>query len=133
MPTGRFTRAAGAALAFLLAGTLAQSTAAVAAAPAAPALAAPSPGVSTPAAKKIDRKVSDALAKSPQATFLVQLGGKATVPTAVAGQPRAQRTKAVFDAKRQFADKSQAGVYRSINVANDMATVFVVEDGVPKF
>ena len=30
-------------------------------------------------------------------------------------------------------DKSQAGVYRSINVANDMATVFVVEDGVPQF
>jgi hypothetical protein len=30
-------------------------------------------------------------------------------------------------------DKSQAGVYRSINVANDMATVIVVEDGVPKF
>jgi hypothetical protein len=28
---------------------------------------------------------------------------------------------------------SQAGVYRSINVANDMATVFVVEDGVPQF
>ena len=30
-------------------------------------------------------------------------------------------------------DKSQAGVYRSINVANDMAAVFVVEDGVPQF
>jgi hypothetical protein len=30
-------------------------------------------------------------------------------------------------------DKAQAGVYRSINVANDMTTMFVVEDGVPQF
>ena len=104
-------RAAGAALAVLLAGTLAQTAAASASsAPAAAVLAAPAPGLSTSAAKKIDRKVSDALAKSPETTFLVQLGGKAAVPTAVAGQPRAQRTKAVYDAKRQFADKSQAGV-----------------------
>ena len=98
-------RAAAAVLAALLAGTLAQASAS-----AAPALAAPSPGVSTPAAKKIDRRVSDALAKAPETSFLVQLGGKAAVPTAQAGEPRAQRTKAVFDAKRQFADKSQAGV-----------------------
>jgi subtilisin family serine protease len=105
------TRAAGAALTLLLAGTLAQTTAATAAAaPAAPALAAPAPGISTPAAKKIDRKVTDALAKSPRTTFLVQLGGKAPVPTAVAGQSHAQRAKGVYDAKRQFADKSQAGV-----------------------
>jgi hypothetical protein len=28
---------------------------------------------------------------------------------------------------------AKAGVYRSINVANDMTTVFVAEDGVPQF
>lgn len=28
---------------------------------------------------------------------------------------------------------AKAGVYRSINAANDMATEFTVEDGVPKF
>jgi len=28
---------------------------------------------------------------------------------------------------------AKAGVYRSINIANDMTTEFVVEDGVPKF
>lgn len=30
-------------------------------------------------------------------------------------------------------DKANAGVYRAINVANDMATVIVVEDGIPQF
>ena len=30
-------------------------------------------------------------------------------------------------------DKANAGVYRVTNVANDMATVIVVEDGIPKF
>jgi hypothetical protein len=30
-------------------------------------------------------------------------------------------------------DRSQAGVYRVINVANDIATVIAVEDGVPQF
>ncbi len=30
-------------------------------------------------------------------------------------------------------DKAKAGVYRSINIANDMKTMFVVEDGVPQF
>jgi len=30
-------------------------------------------------------------------------------------------------------DKAQAGMYRIINVANDMTTVFVAEDGVPQF
>ena len=29
--------------------------------------------------------------------------------------------------------KAKAGVYRSINVANDITTEFTVEDGVPKF
>lgn len=28
---------------------------------------------------------------------------------------------------------SKPGVYRSVNIANDMATEFVLEDGVPKF
>lgn len=28
---------------------------------------------------------------------------------------------------------AKPGVYRSINVANDMATVFTVEDGIPQF
>jgi hypothetical protein len=30
-------------------------------------------------------------------------------------------------------DKARVGVYRAINIANDMKTVFVVEDGVPQF
>lgn len=29
--------------------------------------------------------------------------------------------------------KAKPGVYRTINVANDMATVITVEDGIPKF
>jgi hypothetical protein len=95
-----------AALALLLTGTPAAlgSPAAAAPAPAAPA------GAATPAAKKIDRKVTDALATSPRTTFLVQLGGKAAIPTARPGQNRAQRTASVYTAKKSFADKSQAGV-----------------------
>jgi len=30
-------------------------------------------------------------------------------------------------------DKARTGVYRSINVANDMTTIFMVEDGIPQF
>lgn len=30
-------------------------------------------------------------------------------------------------------DRTRAGVYRAINVDNDMKTVFVVEDGIPQF
>src|SRR5690348_6403384 len=98
-----------ATLAMLLAGSLAQ-TAAAAPAPAAPAAAPTNPVLNTPAAKKIDRKVLDSLARAPETTFLVQLSGKAAIPSAVPGQRRDQRTAAVFDAKRAYADSSQKGL-----------------------
>ena len=76
----------------------------------APAAAAPAPQGPTPLQQKAEAKVLDQLGDKDRSTFWIQLGSQADVSKARKAKGKDDKARALFRAKTEHAEKSQAGL-----------------------